>query len=239
MSYVWIILCLAGFLFVLEKLSPNTSLPSVKGWYLKAFVFNLLQALVAFIGTYLWDIWFSELPLLHLSEHTLVLQIVAGYIFITFLYYWWHRIRHTNALLWRYVHQFHHSPTRIEVITSFYKSPVELILNSLFSSAILYTFLGLSAEGVALTVLITALAELIYHMNLKTPHLMGYFFQRPEMHRIHHQRGKHHYNYSDLPLWDMLFNTYSNPKSIDVETGFPNDNEQQILNLLTGRKLKI
>jgi sterol desaturase/sphingolipid hydroxylase (fatty acid hydroxylase superfamily) len=33
---------------------------------------------------------------------------------------------------------------------------------------------------------------------------LGSVFQRPESHCVHHQEGVHSFNYSDLPLWDML-----------------------------------
>ncbi|HIB85256.1 MAG TPA: sterol desaturase family protein [Chromatiaceae bacterium] len=153
---------------------------------------------------------------------------MIGYLSITFIYYWWHRLRHSVPILWRLLHQFHHSPVRIEVITSFYKNPLEIFLNGILTSAILYILLGLSVSAVGLCVLITALAEFIYHMNIKTPRLMGLFFQRPEMHRIHHQRGLHHYNYADLPVWDMLFGTYNNPVLVNNRTGFPNANEKRV-----------
>ncbi len=165
-------------------------------------------------------------------------QVCAGYLVITFIYYWWHRFRHSVPMLWRYLHQLHHSPARIEVITSFYKHPLEILVNGLLTSAILYILLGLSASAVGLCVLTTALAELIYHMNIKTPRIMGLFFQRPEMHRIHHQRGLHHYNYSDLPVWDMLFGTYNNPAVVENKTGFPDSNENKVWALLKGQELE-
>ena len=51
---------------------------------------------------------------------------IVGYLVITFVYYWWHRARHEVPILWRCFHQVHHSPQRIEIITSFYKHPVEI-----------------------------------------------------------------------------------------------------------------
>ena len=66
---------------------------------------------------------------------------------VTFIYYWWHRSRHEATFLWRWFHQFHHSPQRIEIITSFYKHPLELIANGILSSAILYGLVGLGREG--------------------------------------------------------------------------------------------
>ena len=105
--------------------------------------------------------------------------------------YWWHRWRHESSFLWRWFHQLHHSPQRIEVVTSFYKHPFELLANSVLSSAILYLLVGLGPQAAAQTVLITGLAELFYHWNVKTPHWLGFIVQRPESHCLHHQEGAH------------------------------------------------
>lgn len=237
MKNIIIVLIVAAVFLIAERLWPHFELEKVQHWYTRAFVFNAAQATIAVSGAYLWDAWFASFPLLMLDEWPLLYQVLFGYVSITFIYYWWHRARHSNSILWRFLHQFHHSPARIEVITSFYKNPLEILLNGILSSAILYVLLGLSVPAVGLTVLATALAEFVYHMNVSTPKVMGLFFQRPEMHRIHHQRGLHHYNYSDLPLWDMLFGTYKNPAIVDNQTGFPNDNENKVGALLMGKEL--
>jgi sterol desaturase/sphingolipid hydroxylase (fatty acid hydroxylase superfamily) len=44
-------------------------------------------------------------------------------------------------------------------------------------------------------------------------------FQRPEMHRIHHQHGYHRNNYGDIVRRDMLFGTYENPPGRDGRCG--------------------
>ena len=238
MNNIIIVLIVAGVFLIAERLWPHVELEKVQHWYTRAFAFNAAQAAIAVSTTYLWDVWFARFPLLMLDAWPLAYQVLFGYVTITFIYYWWHRVRHSNSILWRYLHQFHHSPARIEVLTSFYKNPLEILLNGILSSAILYVLLGLSAPAVGLTVLATALAEFVYHMNIRTPQVMGLFFQRPEMHRIHHQRGLHHYNYSDLPLWDMLFGTYRNPAILDNQTGFPNDNENKVGALLMGIELE-
>lgn len=238
MNNIIIVLIVAGVFLIAERLWPHVELEKVQHWYTRAFAFNAAQAAIAVSTTYLWDVWFARFPLLMLDAWPLAYQVLFGYVTITFIYYWWHRVRHSNSILWRYLHQFHHSPARIEVLTSFYKNPLEILLNGILSSAILYVLLGLSAPAVGLTVLATALAEFVYHMNIRTPQMMGLFFQRPEMHRIHHQRGLHHYNYSDLPLWDMLFGTYRNPAILDNQTGFPNDNENKVGALLMGIELE-
>ena len=62
--------------------------------------------------------------------------------------------------------------------------------------------------------LLTGIAELFYHWNVRTPHWLGYFVQRPESHCVHHQRGRHRNNYSDLPLWDIAFGTFSSGSTL-------------------------
>jgi len=233
-----LIALIAGIAFIIaERLWPHYALERTPWWYTRAIAFNAVQASIAVASAYLWDAWFQQIPLLRLDDWPLAAQVGVGYVAITFIYYWWHRARHHSSVLWRFLHQFHHSPARIEVITSFYKSPLEIIINGLLSSAILYVLLGLSPAAVGHTVILTALAEFVYHMNIRTPRAMGLLFQRPEMHRIHHARGLHHYNYADLPLWDMLFGTYRNPASVDNETGFPGQNETRVLDLLCGREM--
>ena len=80
------------------------------------------------------------------------------------------------------------------------------------------------------------MAELFYHWNVRTPHWLGYLFQRPEMHRRHHERNWHRSNYSDLPLWDWLFGTFDNPRQLPAECGFADQRELQLWTMLMGRR---
>ena len=57
-------------------------------------------------------------------------------------------------------------------------------------------------------------------INVRTPQWVGYFLQRPESHSLHHARGVHQFNYSDLPLFDILFGTFRNPKDFADQNGF-------------------
>ncbi len=239
MTNIAIVVSLALALITVERCRPATRLPKVSSWYARAFLFNGVQAAVAFSGSWLWDSWFAQQHLISLANQPLLLQAGCGYVTITFIYYWWHRARHEVPFLWRHLHQLHHSPARLEVLTSFYKHPGEILTNALLSSATLYLLLGLDARAVGLSVLATGIAELFYHMNIATPRVLGLLFQRPEMHRIHHQRGRHRCNYSDLPIWDMLFGTYANPARVEIETGFPNGNEKRLWPLLTGKELQV
>ena len=160
---------------------------------------------------------------------------MVAYFIATFVFYWWHRSRHEVQFLWRGFHQIHHSPQRLEVITSFYKHPGEMVVNSIIGTLLVYTLLGLSLEAGAVYTLCTALGEFFYHTNVKTPQWVGYIFQRPEMHRIHDEYALHRNNYGDIVWWDMLFGTYENPEEFKATCGFEDAREQQLIPMLAYR----
>lgn len=218
---------------ILERIIPDQKLPHVKGWWTRVIILNICQIGVIFLGKVSWDTWFQGRSLVHLPAS---LNEPEGgfiaYLVLTFVFYWWHRWRHTINILWLLMHQVHHSPQRIETITSFFKHPLEIICNSIIIGLVNFSLLGLSMEAAAWCILYSALGEYVYHMNIKTPHWMGYIFQRPEMHRIHHERNRHFNNFSDIPLWDMLFGTFENPKTNDKPCGFKPEREEKLVEML-------
>jgi sterol desaturase/sphingolipid hydroxylase (fatty acid hydroxylase superfamily) len=219
--------------FLLERLFPGWKLPKVSGWTARVLVINLIQLFIVLIAGVTWEKWFSGFSLFNLSLH--VNSLLGGFIayFIaTFIFYWWHRYRHQIDFLWTHFHQIHHSPQRLEVVTSFYKHPLEMFTNSIIGSVLVYSFLGLSLEAGAVYTLFTALGEFFYHTNIKTPRWVGYIFQRPEMHRIHHEYDKHKNNYGDIVWWDILFGTYENPKDFKSKCGFDYEKEQRLFDML-------
>lgn len=219
--------------FVLERAVPGWRLPHVRTWPLRVLLINGVQLGVVLLAGITWEKWFSARSLFHLSH--LVSPVAGGliaYFIATFVFYWWHRWRHEIDFLWRGFHQIHHSPQRLEVITSFYKHPVEMVVNSILGSLLVYTVLGLSLEAGTIYTFCTAIGEFFYHTNVRTPRWVGFFFQRPEMHRIHHQHGVHKNNYGDITWWDMLFGTYENPKEWSHTCGFDADKEEKLLAML-------
>ena len=162
---------------------------------------------------------------------------LIGYVIFTFIVYWWHRARHHYAPLWRWFHQLHHSPTRIEMLTAYYIHPLDLIANLLISNVIVFLILGLNIEGASYYTIITGVAGFIIHANIKLPRWIGYVFQTPEMHRVHHKQGHHKHNYSDLVIWDYIFGTYLNPIIPVTQCGFDNSSEKYWGQMLCGRSL--
>ncbi len=221
------------FCFLIERLKIGWVLPKVRTWWVRVVLINIAQLGVVLLAGVTWEHWFSAWSIFQLSDY--VSNTLGGFIayFIaTFLFYWWHRWRHESDFLWRMFHQIHHSPQRLEVITSFYKHPLEMIVNSIIGSLLVYTFLGLSLEAGAIYTFLTAIGEFFYHTNIKTPRWVGFIFQRPEMHRIHHQYNRHKNNYGDITWWDMLFGTYENPKEWTKTCGFTPQKEEQLIDML-------
>ena len=228
-----IILAIFVFCFIVERIFVGWSLPQVRTWPIRVLLINLVQLGIILLAGVTWEIWLSSWSIFHLSE---VMSSIFGgmlaYFMATFIFYWWHRWRHEYDFLWIGFHQIHHSPQRLEVITSFYKHPGEMIVNSMLGSLLVYTVLGLSLEAGAIYTACTAIGEFFYHTNIKTPRWIGFIFQRPEMHRIHHQYDRHKNNYGDIVWWDMLFGTYENPKEWTESCGFDDEKEQQLVNML-------
>lgn len=235
MNTIYWVMLAAGTMIAVERMVPASQLPPVPGWWLRVALLNGCQATVAYVGAQSWDHVMAGASLGQAHDWPLWIQVVLGYVVLTFIYYWWHRARHELPLLWRAFHQVHHSPTRLEVVMAFYKHPAEIVMNGMLSSLIVYLLVGVDSIAAVLIVLVTGLAELFYHWNVRTPHWLGYFIQRPEMHRVHHQRDHHADNYSDLPVWDMLFGTFNNPRNPPEFVGFGDGNERRILDMLLGR----
>ena len=226
----------AGFVLV-ERLWPATELPKVRAWWWRVTFVNSIQLGLVILAGYTWDVWLQRRSLFALGQHlNPLLGGLIAYVAATFVYYWWHRFRHESRFFWRLCHQLHHSPRRIELLTSFYKHPVEIFINSVLSAAIVYSFFGLSIVGGAFFTFLTAVGEYFYHWNIRTPVKMGFIFQRPESHRIHHQYRRHTKNFADLPIWDLLFGTFENGRpSHQTRCGYDDWREDRFDDMLAFR----
>ncbi len=231
----WVLVIAAGFILV-EKLWPANALPRVRGWYWRVALVNLIQLGLVILAGRTWDQWLARASLFKLPFGPAG-NGLAAYVVSTFVYYWWHRFRHESRFFWNLCHQLHHSPRRIEVLTSFYKHPVEIFLNSMLSASIVYTLLGCSVEAGAWYTLFTAVAEYFYHWNISTPRWIGTLIQRPESHRIHHRFRHHTQNFADLPIWDMAFGTFANAMDSPRRCGYETWREDKFEDMLAFRNV--
>jgi sterol desaturase/sphingolipid hydroxylase (fatty acid hydroxylase superfamily) len=231
------VLLIAGPMFLIEWRWPGRRWPERRRWLARAVAFNVVQVLIVVVAGLTWNRWLAGQSFWTVADLGVTAGAAIGYLVITFVYYWWHRARHEIPFLWRWLHQVHHSPQRLELLTSFYKHPFEIAINGMLSSVILFVLVGATPAQAGLAIVLTGATELFYHWNIKTPYWLGWFIQRPESHCVHHARGTHTHNFSDLPLWDMLFGTFLNPRREDFKCGFGGDKEMRLWALLLGRHL--
>ena len=228
-----LLFAVAAFFFLSERLMPGRRLPNSGGWYIRAISLNLCQLLIVILAAYSWEVWLRGVSLLSISElMPAYAQGLLSWFMGTFVFYWWHRARHRSRILWLGLHQIHHSASRIELLTSFYKHPLEIASNSIIISVILFALLGASSEAAAWFNLFAASGEIFYHTNLKTPRWIGYFMQRPEHHSIHHKFGVHDQNYGDITWWDRLFGTFKDTNDFSERCGYKAGREQQLVAML-------
>ena len=155
-----------------------------------------------------------------------------------FIHYWYHKLAHGWTPLWRAAHQMHHSAESLEAFDANYLHLLDLFFTT-WSSLGSYPLLGLGAEtGTVVSVFLTFNA-MFQHANLRTPRCLVYLIQRPESHALHHRAHRHRDNHSDLPLWDILFDTFQNPAdAYRVRVGFHKGTLSRILEMLAGKDVR-
>lgn len=236
-----ILVGILAILMILERIFPDQELKHVEGWWISVLIINIFQLFAVILASFTWENWLQNSDYyvstkgFHLRDH--VSPFTGGliaYFITTWLFYHWHKARHEVYFLWILFHQFHHSATRIETITSFYKHPLEIVIDSQILAILLYSVLGLTNESSIWLSIFSGIGEYFYHMNIKTPVIIGYVFQRPEAHRAHHRQNArlHCPNYSDFSLWDFLGGTWENPTNNYEPTGFSNGAELQRVDMM-------
>jgi sterol desaturase/sphingolipid hydroxylase (fatty acid hydroxylase superfamily) len=161
---------------------------------------------------------------------------VVGVLVYELLHYGYHRAAHEWKWLWRAGHQMHHSAESLDAFGAYYLHPFDAFMFTTWSSLVFYPLLGLTVEAGILGALFLTFNAMFQHANIKTPHWLGYVIQRPESHNIHHGKDIHRYNYADLPVVDMLFGTFRNPKSLEsTECGFYPGASSKLIAMFFGR----
>lgn len=217
----------------IERLWPARRFPKIPHWNTIGIVgFLYIGALNAAVLAILPAAWFAERKLFDLASLGLVGSVVIGHLLITLAMYTWHRATHEINLLWRGFHQLHHAPRHLNVYVSVVNHPADLALYMALPVVIGFFVLGVDPLAAAILGNLAGFNAFLQHSNVRTPRWLAIFFQRPEAHCVHHERGLHRYNYSDLPLWDVVFGTFRNPATWEGEAGFDPPADQRYASML-------
>jgi sterol desaturase/sphingolipid hydroxylase (fatty acid hydroxylase superfamily) len=228
------VLALYGALMLWEALAPARPLPAIPGWKLRGMI---SFAAYFFLSSYLpllWGEYLAPVQLLDLAALARWEGAAVGLLAYQVFVYAWHRTMHAVTPLWRAFHQMHHSAERLDTFSAFWFSPLDMIgWTAVFSLSL--TLVGLTPEAATMTMYVTTLLSILGHTNVRTPQWLGYFIARPEMHSHHHERGVHARNYADLPVFDMLFGTFYNPREHAAQQGFYAGASRRVFDMLRFR----
>jgi sterol desaturase/sphingolipid hydroxylase (fatty acid hydroxylase superfamily) len=204
-------------------------------WRLRCLLVTVAVVLISGEVAAFWGGIFDGYSVFDTSGLGMFWGAALGLLVYQYLHYWYHRLAHEWNWLWRASHQMHHSAESLDAFGALYQHPLDAALFATWSSLALFPLLGLSVEAGVLVAVFLTFNAMFQHANIRTPHWLGYVIQRPESHNIHHARGVHRYNYADLPVFDMLFGTFRNPRTLEDETcGFYNGASGRIPEMLVG-----
>jgi len=226
------ILALFFGLFAWETFAPGRKLTPIRYWKLRGILFFFTFFFLSSYLPLLWDEFLAQYQLVDLSSAGTWGGALIGVLLYELGIYVWHRSMHKSDFLWKIFHQMHHSSERVDIPSAFYFSPMDMIGWTFLGSLCFALIVGLSPGAITVVLLFTNFLGLFQHANIKTPQWLGYIIQRPESHTIHHAKGIHAHNYCDLPLFDILFGTFKNPKTFEYETGFYNGASSRIGDML-------
>ena len=216
-------------MLAVESIWPGRSFPARSGWqWLGAGFLVVSMSIGVALPLFLPVEWMAEHRLVDGTPLGVVGGAIVGFIVLELAVYIWHRAAHTFEFMWRTFHQVHHSSQRVDIPGSMLFHPLELAAYTVIPLLVTVLVLGLDPLAAAIAGYLFAFAGMFQHWNVRTPQWLGYVIQRPESHCVHHRKGVHYYNFSDFPLWDIVFGTFRNPKQYLGECGFEGGADRRV-----------
>jgi sterol desaturase/sphingolipid hydroxylase (fatty acid hydroxylase superfamily) len=184
-----------------------------RGWFDDFFLYTLVQSyLLGLIieGLIRWMDAQSGLSRLRLvSDWPVWAQLGVFFITHDLYIYWFHRLQHRSALLWR-THEAHHSVRDVDWLAGSRSHPIEILVNQTIEFAPIL-LLGAAPELALMKGTLDAVWGMWIHSNVGVRSgPLQYLINGPEMHRWHHSRQYRGYgcNFATkLAIWDWLFGT--------------------------------
>jgi sterol desaturase/sphingolipid hydroxylase (fatty acid hydroxylase superfamily) len=144
-----------------------------------------------------------------ISEWPWWAQVLASLIVHDFYIYWFHRLQHRSAVLWR-IHEAHHSTSDVDWLSGSRSHSLEILINQTIEFAPMI-ILGASEGAMAAKATLDAIWGMYIHSNIDVRSgWLQYLINGPEMHRWHHavDDDAHNRNFgTKFAVWDWLFDT--------------------------------
>jgi sterol desaturase/sphingolipid hydroxylase (fatty acid hydroxylase superfamily) len=150
--------------------------------------------------------------LLHRLPLPNALRFAAELLLLDYTLYWWHRLMHRNALLWR-CHMVHHTDLDLDVSTAGRFHFAEYVLSAGYRAAQVVV-IGARPASVAISETCVMVAAEFHHSNVRLPlgfeRRLNALVVTPRMHGIHHsiiERESNSNFATVLTLWDAAHGT--------------------------------
>jgi sterol desaturase/sphingolipid hydroxylase (fatty acid hydroxylase superfamily) len=222
-------------IFTREVIAPASRNHCDRRWLILSASLGALTIVTTVVLGHLCSSFIRDVALIRAAQRLPAPLVgLLSFLLTSFIFYWWHRATHHFDALWRVFHQLHHSARRIEALTAFFAHPLDTAMAVLISGLSSYLVLGASPLAAAIALVLTGAFDLFLHADLRTPTWLGFIVQRPEMHTVHHAYEHHAQNYG-LPLWDMLFGTWCNPRERVARCGFDDEKSERVSDMLLCR----
>jgi sterol desaturase/sphingolipid hydroxylase (fatty acid hydroxylase superfamily) len=154
----------------------------------------------------------KRIGLLNLMPMPGALRFAAEVLLLDYTFYWWHRLMHRNALLWR-CHMVHHSDLDLDVSTAARFHFSEYVLSTGYRAAQV-VLIGAGPGATATFEILIMIAAEFHHSNLRLPlegeRRLTRLIVTPRMHGIHHSNIEQESNSNFatvLTAWDVLHGT--------------------------------
>ncbi|MFO7609600.1 MAG: sterol desaturase family protein [Candidatus Krumholzibacteriia bacterium] len=219
---------------ILDLVVRHRRFEAPRFWRLQALAVSAAMFAVSVAATLAWGTLLAGRSLLDLSGLGTWAAAAVGILVYELVHYWYHRAVHRYDVMWKFCgHQMHHSAESLDAWGALYNHPVDTFFFTSWVALVFFPLLGLTPEAGAIGAAFVNVNAMIQHANIRTPRWLGYLVQRPESHSVHH--GRHRNNYADLPLWDLVFGTFENPREMEQQVGFYNGASRRIGEMLLGR----
>lgn len=175
----------------------------------------LISLLLEWLDTYVPRIsWVSPWP----WAVQFVFFLVTHDVYI----YWFHRLQHSNRILWR-LHEAHHSTTTVDWLSGSRSHALEILVNQSIEFMPI-VLLGASPDIILYKALIDGVWGMYIHSNIDVRSgRLQWILNGPEMHRWHHACNRpeaYNKNFSTkLAIWDWMFGTAHRPSEKATEYG--------------------
>ena len=189
----------------LRRAVTNAEVAAVTGIAIRLLFLPVVSAVAGFAQK-------KRIGLLNRLPLPQALRFAAEMALLDYTFYWWHRLMHRNALLWR-CHMVHHTDLDLDVSTAVRFHFTEYVLSVGYRAAQIIVIGATPAAIATFETVVMAAAE-FHHSNLRLPlgfeRRLNALVVTPRMHGIHHsiiERESNSNFATVLTLWDAVHST--------------------------------